>query len=100
MSERKQICSQRNQDSPVAIPRCIYVFVEPALKERIVRDVVIDLTVVPETVREAVNVLAFKLRRQRKSIAATERPGPISTIVVVDREELPSERDRDGEESG
>jgi hypothetical protein len=73
--------------------------VKAALKERIVRDVVIDLAVVTETAGEAVNLLAFKLRRQRKSIAAIEKPGPISVIVVVDREELPAERYRYSEES-
>jgi hypothetical protein len=85
MTEREYICRQRNQNTPVSKPRRIYIFVEAALKERIMRDVVVDLPVVTEAVFKTVNVLAFKLRRQRILIAATEKRGPISTVVVVDR---------------
>ena len=59
----------------------------------------VDLPVVTKAVLEAVNVLAFKLRRKRKLIAATEKRGPISTVVVVDRKELPAERNCNGRES-
>jgi len=85
MAEREYGCRQRNQNPPVSKPRRIYVFVEAALKKRIVRDVVVNLSVVTEAVLETVEVLAFKLWRQRIPIAAAEERGPISTVIVVDR---------------
>jgi hypothetical protein len=59
---------------------------------------VVDLPVVTKAVLEAVNMLVFKLWRQRKPLAATEKRGPVSTVVVVDRKGLPAERNCNGRE--
>src|SRR5258707_11990924 len=66
MAGREYRCSQGNQNAPVPEPRRIYVFVEAALEKRIVRDVVVNLSVVTEAVLETVEVLAFK------AVAATD----------------------------
>ena len=84
MAEREYGCRQRNQNPPVSKPRRIYVFVEAALEKRIVRDVVVNLSVVTEAVLETVEVRAL-LQRRWVSVAAAEERGPISTVIVVDR---------------
>ena len=96
MSGNQQISQRGNQDAAITLRRVVHIARVSALHERIVRHIAVHFAIEAgawKTVRAR-----GQIRRHREILAGEEQGGPVSSAIVVNRQELPEQNNSQGEQ--